>query len=41
MSGQVMVSIRFYLYGEQGAAAAAAAERDWTNWLAEEFPTEA
>jgi uncharacterized protein YndB with AHSA1/START domain len=37
---QVMLSIRFYLYGDLGAAAAAEAESDWTNWLAKQFPRE-
>jgi uncharacterized protein YndB with AHSA1/START domain len=40
MGGPIMVSIRFYLYGDQGTAAAAQAERDWTNWLARQFPQE-
>jgi uncharacterized protein YndB with AHSA1/START domain len=38
MGGQVMVSVRFYLYGEQGAGAAGPTEREWTGWLAEKFP---
>jgi len=41
MGGTVMVSIRFFFYGDQGAAAAATTERDWTNWLAAKFPAEA
>jgi hypothetical protein len=41
MGGQVMVLIRFYLYCDQGAGAAGAAEQKWTSWLGEKFPTEA
>jgi uncharacterized protein YndB with AHSA1/START domain len=39
MGGQVLVSIRFYLYGDAGAAIAAEVERNWANWLAQQFPT--
>jgi hypothetical protein len=38
MGAQVMVSIRFYLYGDQGAASVARAEGEWTDWLAVAFP---
>jgi uncharacterized protein YndB with AHSA1/START domain len=38
MGEQVMVSIRFYLYGDQGAASVAGAEGEWTDWLAVAFP---
>jgi uncharacterized protein YndB with AHSA1/START domain len=38
LGDQIMVSIRFYLYGDQGIAAATEAERGWSNWLAEKFP---
>jgi uncharacterized protein YndB with AHSA1/START domain len=41
MGKQTIVSIRLYLYGEQGARAAGAAEQEWTRWLAEKFPPEA
>ena len=37
MGDQTMVSIRFYLYGEQGAAAASDAEQAWDDWLAARF----
>ncbi|MCI0630481.1 MAG: SRPBCC domain-containing protein [Phycisphaerales bacterium] len=40
MGGPTMVWIRFYLYGDQGAAAVADAEREWSAWLAERFPQE-
>lgn len=40
MGDQAMVSLRFHLYGEQGAAAAAEAERQWTEWVARTFPQE-
>lgn len=40
MDDQTMVSIRFYLYGEQGAAAVANAQRQWSDWLGERFPRE-
>jgi len=38
MGEQVIVSIRFFFYGDQGIAAAAEAERDWADWLARQFP---
>jgi hypothetical protein len=38
MGTQTIVSIRLYLYGDQGAAAVAQAEREWTGWVAEKFP---
>jgi uncharacterized protein YndB with AHSA1/START domain len=41
LGDQTMVSIRFYLYGDRGAAAAAEAQRQWSDWLAERFPQEA
>jgi uncharacterized protein YndB with AHSA1/START domain len=37
---QTMVSLRFHLYGDPGAAAAPDVEREWTRWLAEQFPQE-
>lgn len=41
MGDQTMVSMRFHFYGERGAAAAAKAEREWSDWLARQFPQEA
>ncbi|QBI21905.1 SRPBCC domain-containing protein [Egibacter rhizosphaerae] len=41
MGEQTMVSIRFFLYGDQGAAAAADAEQAWNDWLAARFPQDA
>ena len=41
MGSQVMAGITFYLYGEQGAAAAASDEGRWQAWLKEQFPAEA
>jgi uncharacterized protein YndB with AHSA1/START domain len=38
MGGQVLVSARFYLFGEQGISAAPSAEVDWKKWLAQHFP---
>jgi uncharacterized protein YndB with AHSA1/START domain len=38
---QTMLSIRFFLYGDEGTAAAAEAERRWNDWLAARFPAEA
>ncbi len=40
MGGQVLVSVRFYLYGDQGAKTAPACEGEWTTWLADHFPQE-
>lgn len=40
MGDQTMVSVRFYLYGEQGASAAPVAERQWQSWLDAQFPPE-
>lgn len=40
MGDQTLVSIRFHLYGDNGAAVAADAEREWNDWLAERFPQE-
>ena len=37
MNDQTMVSIRFFLYGDQGAAAAPYAEQEWKDWLAARF----
>lgn len=37
--GPTMVTIRFYLYGQKGAAAVAAAQRQWSGWLAARFPS--
>jgi uncharacterized protein YndB with AHSA1/START domain len=41
MGDQTMVSVRFHLYGDTGAAVAADAERAWRGWLEERFPQEA
>ncbi len=40
MGEQTMVSIRFFLYGDEGAAAAPKAEAEWNAWLAARFPHE-
>lgn len=37
MGDQSMVSMRFHFFGDAGAAAAANAEREWNDWLAERF----
>ncbi|HLK63915.1 MAG TPA: SRPBCC domain-containing protein [Bryobacteraceae bacterium] len=41
MGAQVMAAITFYLYGEQGATAAARDEEWWQAWMKEQFPTPA
>jgi len=41
MGSQVMAAVTFYLYGEQGAAAAARDEAWWQAWMKEQFPTPA
>jgi uncharacterized protein YndB with AHSA1/START domain len=38
MGGQVFLSLRFFLYGDQAAATAARVEPQWQGWLAEYFP---
>lgn len=38
MGGQVFVSVRFYLYGPDAAAAAGEAEPRWRAWIQERFP---
>jgi uncharacterized protein YndB with AHSA1/START domain len=38
MGGMVCLPIRFYLYGDRAAAAAAREEPVWQAWLAERFP---
>ena len=38
MGGQVYLSIRFYLYGDQAPAAVARAEPAWQVWMNEHFP---
>jgi hypothetical protein len=40
MGGPTMVSLRFLLYGDAGAAVAADTERAWHDWLAERFSME-
>jgi uncharacterized protein YndB with AHSA1/START domain len=37
MGEQVLLPVRFYLYGEAGASAAAEVERQWQGWLAQRF----
>jgi uncharacterized protein YndB with AHSA1/START domain len=37
MGGQVYLTLRMYLYGDTGPAAAAQAEADWQAWMAEHF----
>lgn len=37
MGDQTMVSVRFFFYGEQAAAAAADARHQWSDWLDEQF----
>ena len=41
MGGQVLLSVRYYLYGDQGASAISAAEQDWAKWIARHFPSPA
>lgn len=36
-----MVSMRVFLYGEDGAAAVEPAKAAWGAWLAERFPVDA
>ena len=38
MGGQTLVTMRFFLYGDRGAAAAPDAKRAWQDWLAARFP---
>jgi len=38
MGGQVLLPLRFYLYGERAATVAAAEEPVWQAWVAERFP---
>lgn len=38
MGGQVLLSIRFYLYGQQALAVAAEAEPVWQAWVNQHFP---
>jgi len=38
MGPQVMASITCYLYGDEGAAAAAGEEESWQAWMKEQFP---
>jgi uncharacterized protein YndB with AHSA1/START domain len=39
MGGQVLVSVRFFLYGERGSDVAERAEAQWQGWMNERFPT--
>jgi hypothetical protein len=38
MGGQVYLTIRFYLYGDQAPAAVARAHPAWQAWMNEHFP---
>lgn len=38
MGDKISLSMRFYLYGEKAAAAAARAEPPWQAWMSEHFP---
>lgn len=38
MGGMVLLSIRYYLYGDQAAGVAAAVEPGWLAWVAQNFP---
>jgi hypothetical protein len=38
MNGQVFLPIRFFLYGQDPATAAARAEAVWQPWIATRFP---
>jgi uncharacterized protein YndB with AHSA1/START domain len=38
MGGQVLLSIRLYLYGQQASAVAAQVEPQWQAWVNEHFP---
>ncbi|QDU36946.1 hypothetical protein Mal4_12480 [Maioricimonas rarisocia] len=38
MAEHVLLSVRYYLFGEQASEAAKAAEREWSDWLARQFP---
>ncbi|MBL8816401.1 MAG: SRPBCC domain-containing protein [Planctomyces sp.] len=38
MGGQVLLSIRFFLYGPEAAAVAAQVEPSWQAWIAHNFP---
>jgi len=38
MGGQIVFTVRFYLYGDDAAGAVARAEPAWLAWLNERFP---
>jgi hypothetical protein len=38
MGGQVLLSIRFYLYGQQASGVAAEVEGSWQAWVNQHFP---
>ncbi len=40
MGGPTYLSIRFYLFGDNAASAAAASDPEWNRWFAERFPME-
>ncbi len=41
MGGQVLLSIRLFLYGNQGQAAAGQVEPQWQAWVSQNFPPDA
>lgn len=41
MGGQVLLSLRFYLYGKEAAAVAAQVDPVWQAWVKEHFPASA
>ena len=38
MGGQVLLSMRMYLYGKEASAVAAQAEPAWQAWVKQHFP---
>jgi hypothetical protein len=38
MGGQVLLSMRFYLYGQRASAVAAEVEPSWQAWVERHFP---
>ncbi len=40
MGDQVLLSIRFYLYGQQATAVATQVEADWQAWIGQLFPAD-
>ena len=41
LGDQVLLSIRYYLYGEPGISSVSTAERDWLKWIEKTFPAQA